>query len=129
MADIIQIQRLCLSLPEVEECFPFDETTLVFKVCGKMFALIPLEREPQAMLKCDPDLAEEWRLRFEDVEAAWHMNKRHWNTVHLDGSLSWERVEKMILHSYYLVVQGLPKKIRASLTLPESIANYATPQL
>lgn len=85
MADIIQIQELCLSLPGVEECFPFDETTLVFKVSGKMFALIPLEKDPQMMVKCDPDLAEEWRLRFEEVEPAFHMNKKHWNSVILGG--------------------------------------------
>ncbi|WP_311551865.1 MmcQ/YjbR family DNA-binding protein [Porphyromonas endodontalis] len=129
MADIIQIQELCLSLPGVEECFPFDETTLVFKVGGKMFALIPLEREPQMMVKCDPDLAEEWRLRFEEVEPAFHMNKKHWNSVILGGTLSWERVEKMLLHSYYLVVQGLPKRLRCTLTLPDSLADYAHPQL
>ena len=122
MADIIQIQELCLSLPGVEECFPFDETTLVFKVGGKMFALIPLEKDPQMMVKCDPDLAEEWRLRFD-------MNKKHWNSVFLRGTLSWERVEKMLLHSYYLVVQGLPKRLRCTLTLPDSLADYAHPQL
>ena len=129
MADIIQIQELCLSLPGVEECFPFDETTLVFKVRGKMFALIPLEKDPQMMVKCDPDLAEEWRLRFEEVEPAFHMNKKHWNSVILGGTLSWERAEKMLLHSYYLVVQGLPKRLRCTLTLSDSLADYAHPQL
>lgn len=129
MADIIQIQELCLSLPGVEECFPFDETTLVFKVSGKMFALIPLEKDPQMMVKCDLDLAEEWRLRFEEVEPAFHMNKKHWNSVILGGTLSWERVEKMLLHSYYLVVQGLPKRLRCTLTLSDSLADYAHPQL
>ena len=102
MADIIQIQELCLSLPGVEECFPFDETTLVFKVSGKMFALIPLEKDPQMMVKCDPDLAEEWRLRFEEVEPAFHMNKKHWISVVLDGAIADDTVKSLIDVSFEL---------------------------
>ncbi|MCI6154749.1 MAG: MmcQ/YjbR family DNA-binding protein [Bacteroidales bacterium] len=129
MADIIQIQTFCLSLPEVVESFPFDETTLVFKVRNKMLALIPLERDPQVMLKCHPDLAEEWRLRFPEVIPAWHMNKKHWNSVLCDGGLSWERIQKMILHSYCMVVHGLPKKDQKELSDQIALAEYAHPQL
>ena len=113
MADIIQIQELCLSLPGVEECFPFDETTLVFKVSGKMFALIPLEKDPQMMVKCDPDLAEEWRLRFEEVEPAFHMNKKLL-------SCSTRATQATSLHTHPI---GFPRR----LCPPSALAYYPPP--
>ena len=79
----------CLSKPEVTEAFPFDETTLVFKVCGKIFALTGLENIVfEVNLKCDPDRAVELREAHEGIRAGFHMNKKHWNTVLVDGSFS-----------------------------------------
>jgi len=97
----------------VTEEFPFDETTLVFKVCGKVFALTGLKSpEFKVNLKCDPDRAVELRETYESITAGFHMNKKHWNTVSIDGSFSNELFMELIDHSYLLVIKGLPKKIR-----------------
>jgi predicted DNA-binding protein (MmcQ/YjbR family) len=86
---------------------------IVFKVHGKMFALLALDEVPARVnLKCDPDLALELRDRYEQVEPGYHMNKKHWNTVVLDGVIPEREVRKMIDHSYELVVQSLPKAKR-----------------
>jgi len=107
----------CLSKPEVTEAFPFDETTLVFKVCGKIFALTGLENIVfEVNLKCDPDRAVELREAHEGIRAGFHMNKKHWNTVLVDGSFSDDLFRDLIDHSYDMVVKGLPKKIRGKLT-------------
>src|SRR3954454_17063957 len=101
----------CLSKPAATEGAPFGPDNIVFKVNGKMFALIALDELPaRANLKCDPDLALELRDRYEQVEPGYHMNKKHWNTVVLDGVIPDREVKKMIDHSYDLVVQSLPKK-------------------
>ena len=106
----------CLSKPSAVEDFPFDEDVLVFKVGGKMFALTSLERLPfQFNLKCDPEWAVELRASYDGVIPGWHMNKRHWNTVLMDGSISTDLAKKLIDHSYDLVVAKLPKKIREHL--------------
>ncbi len=95
------------------EDFPFDETTLVFKIAGKMFALLGLNDEPLRInLKCDPLLAESLRERYSAVLPGYHMNKRHWNTVVLDGSVPEAEFRAMIDASYALVVKGLPKSKR-----------------
>jgi len=100
----------------VTEEFPFDETTLVFKVMGKMFALTGLdEPEFKVNLKCDPERSIELREEYENIIAGFHMNKKHWNTVKPDGSLSNELFKELIDHSYDLVVKGLPKKLRDQL--------------
>jgi predicted DNA-binding protein (MmcQ/YjbR family) len=100
----------------VTEEFPFDETTLVFKVMGKMFALTGLdEPEFKVNLKCDPERSIELREHYEGIIAGFHMNKKHWNTVKPDGSLSNELFKELIDHSYDLVVKGLPKKLRDQL--------------
>jgi predicted DNA-binding protein (MmcQ/YjbR family) len=100
----------------VTEEFPFDETTLVFKVMGKMFALTGLdESEFKVNLKCDPERAIELREQYDHITAGFHMNKKHWNTVKPDGSLSNELFKELIDHSYDLVVKGLPKKLRDQL--------------
>lgn len=115
--DFRALRDYCTGRPGVTEEFPFDETSLVFKVMGKMFALTDVEALPLTInLKCDPDLAVELRERYPAVQPGYHMNKTHWNTVELDGSLSDEEVRKMIDHSYELVVRGLPRKDRARLT-------------
>ena len=95
------------------EDFPFDDKTLVLKVGGKMFALLGLNEEPlRVNLKCDPLKAEVLRQRYPAVLPGYHMNKRHWNTVVLDGSVPEEEVLAMIDDSYELVVKGLPKAQR-----------------
>lgn len=106
----------CLSKPAATEGTPFGPENIVFKVQGKMFALLALDEVPTRVnLKCDPDLALELRDRYEQVEPGYHMNKRHWNTVVLDGVISEREVRKMIDHSYELVVQSLPKAKRKAL--------------
>ncbi len=106
----------CLAKKRVEETTPFGPDVLVYKVCGKMFALaVPDDVPPRVNLKCDPDWAEELRDEHEAVIPGFHMNKRHWNTVILDDSLPAELVRKMINHSYALVVKGLKKADREML--------------
>ena len=114
--DVEQISEYCLSKKGTSEDFPFDEETLVFKVMGKMFALIPLERIPlQINLKCNPDLVIELRERYEAVQPGYHMNKNHWNTVLIDGSLSKDLILEWIDKSYDLVVSGLKKSEKEKL--------------
>ena len=107
--NIEELTEYCLSKPDATEDFPFDETTLVFKVMGKMFALTNLEGDWSLSLKCDPERAVELREQYPAIQAAYHMNKTHWNTVMLDGSLSQQLILEMIDHSYQLVVDKLPK--------------------
>ena len=113
---IEEFRAYCLSKNRVTEEFPFDENTLVFKVCGKMFALTGLE-EPdlKVNLKCDPEKAISLREQYESITAGFHMNKKHWNTVEVDGSFSDDFFKDLIDHSYDLVVKGLPKKLRDQL--------------
>lgn len=110
--NVESIREYCLALPMVSEDFPFDETTLVFRVQGKIFAMIDLEDTTWFVLKCDPDYALELRDRYAEIAGAWHMNKRHWNQVNLFGSLSDSLIESLIRHSYALVVSKLPKRIK-----------------
>ena len=110
--DLAKFREYCLSKPRATEGTPFGPDTLVFKVGGKIFAITSLDEIPaRANLKCDPDLALELRDRYEQVEPGYHMNKKHWNTVVLDGVIPDPEVRKMIDHSYDLVVQSLPKKL------------------
>ena len=100
----------------VTEGFPFGEDVLVFKVMGKMFALLPIEEIPiRINLKCDPEQAILLREQFDAVAPGFHQNKKHWNTLTLDGTLSPEFVEKWIDHSYDLIVAKLTKKLKAEL--------------
>jgi predicted DNA-binding protein (MmcQ/YjbR family) len=106
----------CLSKPAATEGTPFGPEDIVFKVAEKMFAILALEEvPPRVNLKCDPDLALELRDRYEQVEPGYHMNKKHWNTVVLDGVIPEGEVRKMIDHSYQLVVQSLPKTKQKAL--------------
>lgn len=101
----------CLSKSGATEEMPFGPDNIVFKVKGKMFALLALDEVPTRVnLKCDPDLALELRDRYEQVEPGYHMNKKHWNTVVLDGVIPEREIRKMIDDSYELVVRSLPKK-------------------
>jgi predicted DNA-binding protein (MmcQ/YjbR family) len=109
-------REYCLSLPAVTESTPFGEDVLVFKVADKIFALTGLDEvPPTANLKCDPDLALELRDRYEQVRPGYHMNKKHWNTVELEGGIPTAELRNMIDHSYQLVVNGLPKAVRTKL--------------
>jgi predicted DNA-binding protein (MmcQ/YjbR family) len=106
-----------LSFPGAEETFPFGPETSVFKVAGRMFALSQLDADPlRVSLKCEPQLAEALRGAHAAVLPGYHLNKRHWNTVIIDGSLPDEAVRDMIEDSYYLVVSKLPRARRRALS-------------
>jgi predicted DNA-binding protein (MmcQ/YjbR family) len=108
--NIEQIREYCLKKKGVTEEFPFDEETLVFKVMGKIFILASLDSIPlQVNLKCDPEKAIELREEYEAVQPGYHMNKRHWNTVIIDGSVPNKNILEWIDHSYNLVAEGLKK--------------------
>lgn len=114
--NIESIREYCLAKPGASEGMPFGEDVLVFKVVDKMFALMNLRRLPMSVgLKCDPERAVDLRERYEAVQPAYHMNKKHWNTVVLDGSIPAAEVREMIDHSYNLVVQGLKRADRELL--------------
>ena len=114
--DIEEFREYCLSKPAATEDTPFGPDNIVFKVGGKMFALAALDEVPPAVnLKCDPDLALELRDRYAQVRPGYHMNKKHWNTVELDGVIPEKEIRKMIDHSYDLVVKSLPKSRREKL--------------
>jgi predicted DNA-binding protein (MmcQ/YjbR family) len=105
-----------LSFPGSQETFPFSPGTSVFKVAGKMFALSRLEQTPlRVSLKCEPLLAEQLRVQHPAVLPGYHLNKRHWNTVIVDGSLPDQMVEDMIEDSYDLVVSRLSRARRRAL--------------
>jgi len=110
--DIEAIYQYCLTLPFAEESFPFDKETLVFKVFGKMFALLDLQSGKYINLKCDPETAEIYRITYKAIVPGYHMNKRHWNTIYIDHDLPDEFIREMIFNSYQLVVKSLPKKYR-----------------
>ena len=111
--NVEEFRVYCLAKAGVTEEFPFDETTLVFKVAGKIFAITGLDDpEFKVNLKCDPDRSVLLREEYESIRPGWHMNKRHWNTVHVDGSFPDKLFIELVDHSYDLVVQGLPRKLR-----------------
>lgn len=111
-----QIKNYLLSKPEAIEDYPFGPEAMVFKVQDKMFALFMVRQgEPYLNLKCDPEEALMLRDVFGAVRAGYHMNKRHWNTVVLDGSLPQGEIERMVDNSYSLVVKGLKKSLREGL--------------
>jgi predicted DNA-binding protein (MmcQ/YjbR family) len=113
--DLETYREYCLSKPGVTEGFPFDEETLVFKVMNKIFALANISSFDAVNLKCDPDLALELREQFPAVTPGYHMNKKHWNTVGLDGSISFRQLKEWTDHSYELVVKSLSKKEREAM--------------
>lgn len=105
-----EIREYCLSKPGVTESLPFNDTALVFKVRGKMFALLDLSEDSRGItLKCDPELAIELREQHPEVTPAYHFNKKHWNTVVIDGTIMDKLIFSWIDNSYTLVVQKLPK--------------------
>ncbi len=113
--NIEEIREYCISKKGVTESFPFDETTLVFKVMAKMFALTDLVDDLSLNLKCDPARAIELREQYPAILPGYHMNKNHWNTVMVDGSLSKAFICQLIDHSYDLIVDKLPRKVQIEL--------------
>jgi len=102
--DIVILREYCLSKKNVTEGLPFGEDTLVFKVKGKIFALANLDGDLSVKLKCDPSYALELREKYRSVIPGYHMNKKHWNTILLDGSVPDKEVFSWIDHSYDLVI-------------------------
>jgi predicted DNA-binding protein (MmcQ/YjbR family) len=113
--DVIEYREFCMSLPAAEECTPFDEDTLVFKVGGKMFSYAGMAGFCRFCVKCDPGLALELRERHPEVTRGIHSNSAHWNTVRTDGDLSGAFLREQILNSYRLVVAKLPKATKEAL--------------
>ena len=109
-----RLRERCLALPGASEEFPFGDEVSVFKVGGKMFALCSLDAEPplQLNVKCDPELAVQLRSAYPAIGPGYHLNKRHWNTITLDGSVPDEMVADLVGDSYDLVVASLPKARR-----------------
>lgn len=108
-------RNYCLAKPFVTEGFPFDETTLVFKVDGKMFALCDVDEFTGINLKCDPERAIELRESYSGVVPGYHMNKQHWNTVRVDMDVEDQLIFDLTDHSYELVFASLTKKRRNEL--------------
>lgn len=114
---IDDLREMCSALPRVTSDFPFDADTLVFRIHGKIFALMsvnPRGAPPSITLKCEPTLAEMLRSTYDAVTPGYHMNKRHWNTVVVDGTIPPPEIEDMIDHAYRQVLKSLPKSIRES---------------
>lgn len=108
--NIEDLRSYCLSVPGTEECLPFGEQTLVYKVMGKMYALIPLDTETcNISVKCDPEKAIELREQYQAVQEAWHFNKKYWNTLLPNKDMEDSEIKRWILHSVDEVIRKLPK--------------------
>lgn len=112
MMNIEELRDFCLSLPLVEEKFPFDESTLVFYIVDKIFCLTKIENFESVNLKCDPDLALELRANYNAVEPGYHMNKKHWNTIYVNQDVKDVDIKQWIKDSYNLVILNIPKSKR-----------------
>ncbi len=111
--NIEELRDYCMCKKHVDESFPFNEETLVFKVMGKVFLLTDITSRPlQFNVKCNPELAIQLREQFSCVIAGYHMNKKHWNTIYCDGTMNKNELKKWIDHSYQLVYDSLPKKLK-----------------
>lgn len=110
--NIEEVRDYCLSLPHTTEDFPFDETTLAFRIEGKNFAMIDLENTQWFVLKCEPEYAIELREKYPEISGAWHMNKKYWNQLNLFGTLHNELIKNLICHSYNEVIKKLPHKVK-----------------
>jgi len=114
--NIETFREYCLSKPGTSEELPFGPDTLVFKVMGKLFALTDINTFERINLKCDPKVALELREKYDGIVLpGYHMNKKHWNTILMDGRIPDPKIMHWINHSYELVVSGLPKKVREGL--------------
>ncbi len=116
--NILEFRDLCLELPQTTSDFPFDATTEVFRLGGKIFALCD---KTQGMvfnvnLKCDPDLALDLRRTWpQQIQAGYHMNKRHWNTLTVDGTISDEKIQWLVCHSYECIQSKSKAKVKKSV--------------
>ena len=116
--NIEELREYCLSKKGVEECFPFDSETLVFKVMRKAFLLTGINDKPVSFnVKCDPEKAIELRDKYSCIVPGYHMNKKHWNTITVDGSANNKQLKEWIDHSYNLVVSGLSKITKKKLNV------------
>lgn len=113
--NIEEYREFCLSMKDAEEKFPFDENTLVFSIRGKMFSLTDILVFDYINVKCDPEKAIALREQYDDVMPGYHMNKIHWNSIRMNGSISDKMIKEWIEESYSLVIAGLPKRIRMEL--------------
>ena len=113
--NIEEYRDYCVAKKGVTEAFPFDETTLVFKVMGKMFALTGVDSFEYINLKCDPENAVELREQYNGVKPGYHMSKKHWNSVYLNSDVSDRMIYDLIDDSYQLVAKSLTKKLQAEL--------------
>lgn len=121
--NIEDVREYCLSVKGAEECFPFDETTIVFKVMGKMFAYMGLERRDEGFmlnLKCDPEKAVELREKYECVIPGYHSNKKYWNSVFIEQNMPDDELKYWITHSVEEVIKKLPKKQQAEYAAMKS---------
>ena len=114
--NIEQYREFCIGMEGATEEFPFDNETLVYKVYGKIFSLSGVENFASINLKCDPEYAVELREKYDSIKPGYHMNKKHWNTLAMDGSFPDKLIKDLILHSYELVLKGIPglKRVPAS---------------
>jgi predicted DNA-binding protein (MmcQ/YjbR family) len=112
-----KIRDFALAFPGVEETFPFDNQTLVFKVAGKMFLALDVENTLSINVKCDPEMAVELRERYDTILPGYHMSKKHWNTIMLHGRYGEKEILGWIRDSYELVFNSLPQKVKAELSL------------
>ena len=114
--DVEELREYCVAKQATTEGFPFDEVSLVVKVMDKMFVILSLDGDGYMNLKCDPERAIELRAEYPaEITPGYHMNKKHWNSVYFNGSLSDKMLKELIDHSYDLVVASLPKKKREML--------------
>jgi predicted DNA-binding protein (MmcQ/YjbR family) len=113
--NIESFRDFCIKKKGVTESFPFDNETIVYKVGGRIFALTNIDSFESVNLKCDPDYALELREHYQAVSPGYHMNKKHWNTVKINGSLKDSVIFQWIDQSYALVLKGLPAKVRENL--------------
>ena len=113
--DLEIIREYCLSKKGVDESFPFDDETLVFKVMGKMFCITNIYPPLRINLKCDPEIGIDLRERYDSVIPGYHMNKQHWNTITLDGTIRDKLILKWIDDSYMLIVNSLKKSLQEEL--------------
>ena len=119
--DATDLRQWCLAQTGAVEDFPFGPEHSVFKVGGKIFAISALERTPlEVSVKCEPELAVDLRESYDAIHAGYHLNKRHWNTITLDGSLSDQLVRDLVEDSYDLVASALPRRVRPAARRPPS---------
>ena len=112
------LREYILSKNHVTEDMPFGPDVICFRVCGKIFALMPIDVDPSRVnLKCNPDRVEELRAEFSCVLPGYHMNKKHWNTVLLAEDATWKLIKELVNHSYDLIFKSLSKKVKAEFNI------------